>query len=82
MPSVSGCLVTVPLPKFPVYTLPIGDDDCDGFATTDEIAIGADPAAPCADAPGADDETDDRWPPDFDDNRVINTTDVFNVLPP
>ena len=52
---------------------PIGDDDCDGFTTTEEASIGTDPNLHYG--VGA-------WPPDFDDNQVINTVDVFQVLPP
>ncbi|NIR02801.1 MAG: hypothetical protein GTN78_21790, partial [Gemmatimonadales bacterium] len=48
----------------------------------DELSIGTDHLDPCADTPTAHDEADDKWPPDFDDNQVVNVTDVFNVLPP
>ena len=55
------------------WPTPAGDDDCDGTTSADETLIGTDPDDPC----GA-----NAWPPDFDDNMVINTTDVFQVLPP
>lgn len=29
-----------------------------------------------------DNEEPDAWPPDFNDDRIINITDVFKVLPP
>ena len=57
----------------PVWPVPAGDPDCDGTTSADETVIGTDPNDPC----GA-----SAWPPDFDDNAVINTTDVFQVLPP
>jgi len=55
------------------WLAPPGDTDCDGFGSADETAIGTDPDASC----GA-----NAWPPDFDDNQVINSIDVFKVLPP
>ncbi len=61
-----------------------GDDyDLDGW--TDELEaldIGTNPALACPLTAIGDDEEPDAWPPDFDDNRVINLGDVFNVLPP
>ena len=55
------------------WPVPAGDDDCDGTTSADETSIGTDPNVPCG--PNA-------WPPDFDDNQVINSTDVFQVLVP
>ena len=55
------------------WPVPAGDDDCDGFTSADETAIGTDPNLPCG--PSA-------WPPDFDDNQVVNIFDVNEVLPP
>ena len=36
----------------------------------------------CADTPDPNDEADDKWPPDFDDNQVINILDLNRVMPP
>ena len=58
------------------------DSDSDGYTDTDEGDIGTDPSDSCADTPDPDDEVDDKWPPDFDDNQVINVLDVGEVLPP
>jgi titin len=58
---------------FGLWPVPVGDSDCDGFTDADEANIGTDPDSPC----GA-----SAWPPDFDSNTAINTTDVFQVLPP
>ena len=58
------------------------DDDNDGYSDTDELSIGTDHFDSCADTPTADDEADDKWPPDFDDNQVINLTDLNKLLPP
>ena len=54
-----------------------GDGDCDAFTDTDEGTIGTDAADPCPD-----NAADDAWPSDFDKNKVINISDVVNVLPP
>ena len=62
-----------PSQTLPPWLVPACDADCDGFTSADEGSIGTDPNVHC----GA-----DAWPPDFDDNMVINTTDVFQVLPP
>ena len=56
--------------------------DCDGWSSADEGAIGTDPNDPCANTSASDDEADDRWPPDFDDNKVINVLDLGVILPP
>jgi hypothetical protein len=58
------------------------DSDSDGFVDGDEGFVGTDPGDACADTESANDEADDKWPVDFDDNRVINITDVFQVFPP
>ena len=61
---------------------PASDNDDDGWTDVEEATIGTLPAAGCPATTTADDEDPDAWPPDFDDNGVINTTDVFQVLPP
>ncbi len=57
--------------------MPPGDPDCDGFTDDDEGDIGTDPAVACEDGAGLPD-----WPPDFDDNKVINIIDVGQVMTP
>jgi hypothetical protein len=85
-----GPLKNLPVP---VKTVQIGgvvvggscpgpDNDGDEFADHEERFVGTDPEDPCADTASADDEGDDKWPADFDDNQVINISDVFEVLPP
>ena len=49
------------------------DPDGDGFSDAEEVAIGTYPSLAC----GA-----NAWPPDFDDNGVINILDVGQLLPP
>jgi hypothetical protein len=58
------------------------DTDSDGFVDGTEGFVGTDPVDSCADTLDPGDEVDDKWPADFDDNRVVNITDVFQVLPP
>jgi hypothetical protein len=54
-----------------------GDGDCDGFSTADEGVIGTDPDVYCHDGAGLPD-----WPPDFNDDRLINLVDLNKLLPP
>jgi len=58
------------------------DDDNDGYSDTVELSVGTDHLDPCADTVTADDEADDKWPPDFNDDQIVNIADVFQVLPP
>ena len=68
--------VHAPCPATP-WSIPPGDDDCDGWTTADEGVLGTDPNDPCANTATANDEADDRWPPDFDDNQIVNIIDVL-----
>ena len=70
------------IPTFGLWLIPVGDVDCDGFSSADEGLIGTAPTNPCADTLAPNDEADDKWPPDFDDNQRVNTTDVFQVVGP
>lgn len=54
------------------------DTDGDHFSDADEIVIGTDPLEACPLIVGV----HDAWPVDFDMNRVINTTDYFQLAPP
>jgi hypothetical protein len=40
-----------------------------------ELAVGTSPLDRCADTTASGDESDDKWPPDFDDNRSVNVVD-------
>jgi len=42
---------------------------------TIELAVGTNPLDRCADTTAPNDEADDKWPPDFDDNRSVNVID-------
>ncbi len=64
------------------WFVPVGDSDCDRFTDGDEAYVGTDPLLGCPIDGTPDNEDPDAWPPDFDDNQVINISDVFRVLPP
>jgi hypothetical protein len=55
--------------------VPVGDTDCDGFIDPREGYIGTDATDRCADTVTADDEADDKWIPDFNDDRSVNVLD-------
>jgi uncharacterized protein YkwD len=80
------------VPSWPVSP---GDSDCDGFPDTipalraPESFIGTNAARACASTSTADDEAGpDAWPPDFNDDQVVNAKDlgkfrpVFNSVAP
>lgn len=58
------------------------NDDGDTFTDADEAYIGTDGLDSCNATNAPNDEPLDAWPPDFDDSRVVNTTDVFKLMPP
>ena len=53
--------------------MPPGDPDCDGWTTGDEFFIGTDPNLACG--PGT-------WPPDFNDDLIVDIFDVSLMAPP
>jgi len=65
------------------------DADSDGFVNGVEGLVGTDPGDACADTLSPNDERGPRFgeplsprPTDFDDNQVINLSDIMQVLPP
>ncbi len=68
----------------PLFTVPPGDDDCDGFpdavgasGKAPESYIGTDPIRHCAATSVANDEAGtDAWAPDFNDDRIVNGQDT------
>ena len=54
------------------------------FRNDIELAVGTDPLNPCADDTIADNEADDKWPPDLNDDQAVNIADrsriVFELL--
>ena len=57
------------LPSWPV---PPDDPDCDGFASAIESTTQTNPAEACGVA---------AWPPDFNDDGLVNVTDVLMLKP-
>jgi hypothetical protein len=62
--------------------------DCDGDAFKGSVeqyvfsrASTVDDQAACAETPTPNDETDDRWPADFNDSKSVNITDVLVLKP-
>jgi hypothetical protein len=67
-----------PAQGLPLWSVPAGDSDCDGFpdsvtagARGRENFIGTDAADQCAD-----DGADNAWPPDVNNSRATNLSDV------
>jgi hypothetical protein len=91
-----------PAQTLPAWSVPAGDTDCDGFPNTTTVAprgrenfIGTDATDPCADDTILNNERGPTfgeplspWPPDVNDNRSANLSDVvafgpvFNTSPP
>ena len=71
------------------WMVPAGDSDCDGYPSSapvgvraGEAAIGTDPNMKCPSTSVRNDEATDAWPPDMDDNQLVNLQDIgtFNML--
>jgi hypothetical protein len=62
--------------------LPPGYTACQGtcpggyFDDNIELWVGTNPLDPCANTATANDEVDDKWPPDFNDSGTVNILDV------
>jgi len=57
------------------------DPDGDGWTTADENTIRTLPLVAYPTTASANDEDPDAWPPDFDDNRSVNISDVLALKP-
>jgi hypothetical protein len=68
-----------PAQLLPPWTVPIGDPDCDGWATGNESSYGTLPLAACPATSAANDEPADAWPPDFNDNRSVEASDLLGA---
>ena len=53
------------------------DDDGDGFTDDHEMVMGTDPLADCAEVVGV----HPAWPPDFDNDQVVDIIDVLALKP-
>jgi glucose/arabinose dehydrogenase len=65
----------------PPWTVPPGDDDCDGFESSRETTLGTLPLVACPVTPIDNDESPDAWPPDFTDDQDVNISDVLSMKP-
>jgi hypothetical protein len=59
---------------------PPADADADGFHDCLEAYLVTDAARSCADTTTANDENPDPWPPDFNDDKVVDLTDALTFL--
>lgn len=63
--------------------LPSGYTECQGscpggsFDDNKELWVRTNPLDPCANTTTANDEEDDKWPPDFDDNTYVGSLDMY-----
>lgn len=64
----------LPAQSFVVSASANNDNDNDGFTNSAEIFIGTDPNDNCADS-----STDAAWPPDIDNNKIIQIADISAV---
>jgi hypothetical protein len=83
-----------PCPAFaPPWVTPDGDSDCDGYPDTSpgqpiplrapESVIGTAAGALCAATTAVNDEPlPDAWPPDFNDNQIVNVGDITALNAP
>ncbi len=80
-----------PTQTLPTWSVPAGDPDCDGFPDTVTTAgrgrenfMETDAADGCADTTAPNDETApgvSPWPPDFNDTRTTNLSDISLMSP-
>jgi hypothetical protein len=66
------------LPSWPVSA---DDSDCDGFSGSDEIYFGTIAATQCPSTTVANDENPDAWPPDLNDDKLVNGQDSLKFNP-
>ena len=55
------------------WIVPVGDDDCDFWTTADEIFIDTNPNLACS---------TNNWPPDFNNDHIVNFFDINFLAPP
>ena len=67
--------------SLPPWPVPADDPDCDGFATNVENFVGTVPLNACPATNTPNDEDPDAWPPDFNDDRDVDITDVLAIKP-
>jgi glucose/arabinose dehydrogenase len=70
-----------PAQNVPPWTVPADDADCDGFNAAREAWTGTDATSQCSSSPDQNDEPVDSWPPDFNDTRSTNLSDIVIIGP-
>jgi hypothetical protein len=73
--------VTVHTGNGPMNCSIFEDADCDGFTKNWETYMGTDAADNCPATTVAGDEAVDAWPPDNNDDRKANLTDILAYIP-
>lgn len=58
------------------------DSDGDGFSDSIEAFTGTMSGVACAATGDQDDEEPDAWPPDFNDDKIVNMLDIVRLMPP
>jgi hypothetical protein len=58
------------------------DPDGDAYLTGEELYMTTNPNSRCPADTTSNNEATDAWPPDFNDNRSVNVTDVLTMKPP
>jgi len=77
-----------PTQALPTWSVPAGDSDCDGFPDTvnasgrgNEAFMATDRFSQCSANSTPNNEPVDAWPPDFNDTRNVNLSDVSLLSP-
>ncbi|HEY5625550.1 MAG TPA: dockerin type I domain-containing protein, partial [Dehalococcoidia bacterium] len=75
-PTPTPVPTATPSPS-PVPGCPRTDSDCDGWTNTDEAFLGTDMYRGCSATAASRDESPQPWPPDLNDDQVVNVWDVL-----
>ena len=76
-----GNIFRTPTPSSPLPVID-KDTDGDGFSDAAETFMGTDPIKACPATSIANDESIDAWPPDIDDDQIVDITDIAQLGPP
>ncbi|MDO8615377.1 MAG: hypothetical protein Q7T33_06525 [Dehalococcoidia bacterium] len=63
------------------WPTPIGDADCDAFTSAAEAFMGTDAADNCSATAALNDEAIDAWPPDNNDSKKADLSDILAYIP-
>jgi uncharacterized protein YkwD len=65
----------------PAPTTCAGDSDCDKWSDTVESSLGTNRTDACSNTTARNDEHPDAWPPDLNDDRIVNSLDAGVFTP-